>query len=69
MDYIPKWKLFHIQYLGITVAIPYDCTRYKQSGTKPNLVAKILATNFGCLFCNIGNVFKNVFNVYLIIMW
>ena len=50
MDYIPKWKLFHIQYLGITVAIPYDCTRYKQSGTKPNLVAKILATNFGVFF-------------------
>ena len=41
----------------------------KQSGTKPNLVAKILATNFGVFFCNIGNVFKNMFNVGLIIMW
>ena len=39
-----------------------------QSGTKPNLVAKILATNFG-VFCNICNVFKNMFNVGLIIMW
>ena len=30
----------------------------EQSGTKPNLVAKILATNFGVFFCNIYNVFK-----------
>ena len=40
-----------------------------QSGTTPNLVAKILATNFGCLFLNTCNIFKNMFNVGLIIMW
>ena len=26
------------------------CIKYDQSGTKPNLVAKILATNFGVCF-------------------
>ena len=41
---------------------------YTQSGTKPNLVAKILAANFGVFFCNICNVFKTMFNVGLIIM-
>ena len=40
-----------------------------QSGAKPNLVATILATSFGVFFCNICNVFKNMFNVPLIIMW
>ena len=39
-----------------------------QSGTKANLVAKILATNFGVFFCNIFNVFKYMFNVGVIIM-
>ena len=41
----------------------------QQSGTKPNLVAKILATNFGVFFCNTCNVFKNMFNVGLLITW
>ena len=40
-----------------------------QSGTKPNLVAKISATNFGVFFRNISNVLKNMFNVGLITMW
>ena len=31
-----------------SVSAMFECR--KQSGTKPNLVAKILATNFGCLF-------------------
>ena len=26
MDYIPMRQLFHIQYLGIIVTIPNDCT-------------------------------------------
>ena len=39
-----------------------------QSGTKPNLVAEILATKFGVFFCYISNVVKNMFNVGLIIM-
>ena len=46
---------------------------YKQSGTKPNLVAKILATNFGAFFViyvlRVLSVFKNMFNVGLIMMW
>ena len=33
---------------------------FYQSGTKPNLVANILATNFECRFCNICNVLKNI---------
>ena len=27
LDSIPMWKLFHIQYLGIIVTIPYDYMR------------------------------------------
>ena len=26
MDYVPIWKLFHVQYLGIIVTIPNDST-------------------------------------------
>ena len=40
-----------------------------QSGTKPNLVAKILATNFGVFFVIYVMFSKNMFNVGLIIMW
>ena len=34
-----------------------------QSGTKPNLVAKILATKFGSFFCGIYNALKKNFNI------
>ena len=57
----------------MVVAISHDqelligCSSY-QSGTKPNLVANILATKFGSLFCDIYNALKNMFNTSLIIM-
>ena len=35
-----------------------------QSGTKPNFGYQLW-----CLFCNICNVFKNMFSVPLVIMW
>ena len=40
--------------------------QFEQSGIKPNLVAKILATEFGVFFCYIYNIFKNM---SLMIMW
>ena len=32
----------------------------EQSGTKPNLVAKIVATKFGIFFCGKYNALKNM---------
>ena len=34
------------------------CTRHNQCGTKPNLIAKILATKFGGFFCHICIMFS-----------
>ena len=44
------------------------CHDIYQSGTKPNLVAKILATKFGSFFCGIYNALKNMFNIDLIMV-
>ena len=40
----------------------------QQSGTKPNLVSKILATKFGGFFAMHVMFSKNMFNMSLIIM-
>ena len=42
--------------------------RSNQSGTKPNLVAKFWLPTL-VYFCNTCNVFQNMFNVGLIVMW
>ena len=41
---------------------------YNQSGTKPNLVEKILATNFGVFYVIYVIFKKNMFNVDLIVV-
>ena len=38
---------------------------YYQSGTKPNLLAKILATKFGSFFRDIYNALKNMFSILI----
>ena len=45
---------------------PYRVT--EQSGTKPNLVAKILVTKFGVFFVLYIYIFENMFNMSLMIM-
>ena len=45
----------------------YTFENTEQSSTKPNLVAKILATKFG-IFCDIYNALKNMLNMSLMII-
>ena len=75
--------VMHIQVMALVTTVPsvelqYQLqemlfltavlNRFYQSGAKPNLVAKILATKFG-VFCDMYNAFKNMFDMSLMIMY